>query len=250
VWVIAHRGASGLAPENTLAAFRKAVEMGAGFVETDLQLSRDARLVALHDDTLQRTTNGDGPVSARTLQELRKLDAGSWFHASNHETGASFAGERIPTIEEVLAFGREHEIGLHLEVKATGPSGAEHAIVGALHACGEVARSVVLSFSSSVLKRVHELDPLVMTGFLFSDRSPAVLATAVDAGARQLLPRTDRVTPELVRDAHAHDLRVVAWTANTPDEMKKLISAGVDGIITDYPDRLVDLLRASQKAER
>ena len=250
MWVIAHRGASGVAPENTLAAFRKAVELGAGFIETDLQLSRDARLVALHDDTLERTTNGDGPVSARTLEELRRLDAGSWFHASNHETRSSFVGERIPTIEEVLAFGREHEIGLHLEVKPTGPSGAEHAIVGALHACGEVARSVVLSFSASVLKRVHELDPLVMTGFLFSDRSAAAVATAVDAGARQLLPRTDRVTPELVKDAHAHDLRVVAWTADTPDEMKKLIAAGVDGIITNYPDRLVEILRTSDAAER
>jgi glycerophosphoryl diester phosphodiesterase len=250
VWVIAHRGASGLAPENTLAAFRKAVELGAGFIETDLQLSRDARLVALHDDTLERTTNGDGPVSARTLQELRKLDAGSWFHVSDHDTDASFAGERIPTIEEVLAFGREHEIGLHLEVKPTGPSGVEHAIVGALHACGEVARSVVLSFSSSVLKRIHELDPLVMTGFLFSDRSPSAVASAVDAGARQLLPRADRVTPELVSEAHAHDLRVVVWTANTPDQMKKLISAGVDGVITDYPDRLVELLRTAQQAKR
>src|SRR5580700_4417097 len=122
VWVIAHRGASGVAPENTLAAFRRAVELGAGFIETDLQLSRDARLVGLHDETLDRTTDGRGPVSAKTLEELRRMDAGSWFRrSSNHET-ANFAGEHIPTIEEILAFGREHEIGLHLEVKAEGPS--------------------------------------------------------------------------------------------------------------------------------
>ena len=249
MWVIAHRGASGIAPENTLAAFRKAVELGAAFIETDLQLSRDARLVALHDDTLERTTNGSGPVSSRTLEELRKLDAGSWFGGSANEAHAGFASERIPTIEEILAFGREHEIGLFLEVKPTGPSGAEHAIVGALHACGEVPRSVVLSFSPSVLKRVRQLEPLAVTGFLFSDRLPAAVATAVDAGARQLLPQTDRVTRELVAEAHAHDLRVVAWTANTVDEMRKLISAGVDGIITNYPDRLVALLRETQKAK-
>ena len=97
MWVIAHRGASGAAPENTMAAFRKAVELGAGFIETDLQLSRDARLVALHDDTLERTTNGRGPVSSRSLEELRKLDAGSWFRPSGHES-PPFAGERIPTI--------------------------------------------------------------------------------------------------------------------------------------------------------
>ena len=98
MWVIAHRGASGAAPENTMAAFRKAVELGAGFIETDLQLSRDARLVALHDDTLERTTNGRGPVSSKTLEELRKLDAGSWFRSSGQGT-AAFAGERIPTVE-------------------------------------------------------------------------------------------------------------------------------------------------------
>src|SRR5690242_19907678 len=232
-----------------MAAFRKAVELGAGFIETDLQLSRDARLVALHDDTLDRTTNGRGSVSSKTLQELRGLDAGSWFRTSSHEAIQPFAGERMPTIEEVLAFGREHEIGLHLEVKATGPSGAEHAIVGALRASGEIPRSVVLSFSASVLRRVRQLEPLVMTGFLFSDRLPSAVATAVDVGARQLLPRTDRVTRELVTEAHAHDIRVVAWTADTSDEMRKLISVGVDGIITNYPDRLVELLRETQKAK-
>ena len=249
MWVIAHRGASGAAPENTMAAFRKAVELGAGFIETDLQLSRDARLVALHDDTLERTTNGRGPVSSRSLEELRKLDAGSWFRPSGHES-SPFAGERIPTIEEILAFGREHEIGLHLEIKPTGPSGAEHAIVGALHACNEVARSVILSFSPSVLARVRRLEPLAMTGFLFSDRVPSPVATAVDVGARQLLPRTDRVTRELVTEAHAHDLKVVAWTADTPDEMQTLIGAGVDGIITNYPDRLLELLRTAPQAKR
>lgn len=250
MWVIAHRGASSVAPENTMAAFRKAVEMGAGFIETDLQLSRDARLVALHDDTLDRTTNGRGSVSSKTLQELRALDAGSWFRTSNHEAAPGFAGERIPTIEEILAFGREHEIGLHLEVKATGPSGVEHAIVGALRASGEIPRSIVLSFSQSVLRRVRQLEPLAMTGFLFSDRFPSVVATAVEVGARQLLPRTDRVTRELVTEAHAHDLKVVTWTADTPEEMRKLISAGVDGIITDYPDRLVEILRTSQQPQR
>src|SRR6266436_9009065 len=90
LWVVAHRGASGVAPENTMAAFRKAVELGAVFIETDLQLSRDARLVALHDDTLERTTNGRGPVSSKTLEQLRKLDAGSWFKAPDKEAAPPF----------------------------------------------------------------------------------------------------------------------------------------------------------------
>jgi glycerophosphoryl diester phosphodiesterase len=250
VWVIAHRGASGVAPENTLAAFRKAVELGAGFIETDLQLSRDAHLVGLHDDTLDRTTNGCGPVSVKTLEELGRLDAGSWFRRSSNQETANFAGEHIPTIEEILAFGRDHEIGLHLEIKTAGPSGAEHAIVGALHASDGVAHSVVMSFDASTLRRVRQLDPLVMTGFLYSDRSAAAVETEVNLGARQLLPRADRVTRELVSNAHAHDVKVVAWTANAPEEMQKLIAAGVDGIITDYPDRLVELLGAAQGQKR
>ena len=97
---IAHRGASGYAPENTFAAFRKALAMGAGFIETDLQLSRDARFVAIHDATVNRTTNGQGAVHDLTLADLRKLDAGSWF-------GSEFAGERIPTIEEILEFAKK-----------------------------------------------------------------------------------------------------------------------------------------------
>ena len=248
MWVIAHRGASGSAPENTMAAFRKAVELGAGFIETDLQLSRDGRLVALHDNSLDRTTNGSGPVSAKTLEELRRLDAGSWFRAAGGRGSPSFAGERIPTIEEILVFAREHEIGLHLEIKATGPSGAEHAVVGALRAAGEIARTVVLSFSSSVLKGVREMEPLVMTGFLFNEHFRAAMTTAMEAGARQLLPRTESVTRELVSEAHAQDLQVVAWTVNSPEEMESMISAGVDGIITDYPEHLVEILRRAQTA--
>jgi len=123
--LIAHRGASGYAPENTLAAFRKAVAMGLGFIETDLQLSRDARFVAIHDDTVNRTTNGQGSVHDLTLAELRRLDAGSWF-------GSSFVGERIPTLEETLEFAKRHDVVFYLELKPGGSWGGEHALIGAL----------------------------------------------------------------------------------------------------------------------
>src|SRR5208282_360917 len=98
--LIAHRGASGHAPENTLAAFRKAVALGVTFIETDLQVTRDTHLVAIHDDTVNRTTNGHGAVHSLSLDEIRKLDAGSWF-------GSEFAGERVPTIEELLDFAKK-----------------------------------------------------------------------------------------------------------------------------------------------
>src|SRR5207244_1992987 len=111
--VIAHRGASGHAPENTMAAFRKAVAQGATFIETDLQLSRDAHFVAIHDGTVNRTTNGRGSVHDLTLVELRELDAGSWF-------GSEFSGERIPTLEEILQFSKKNDVVFYLEMKPSG----------------------------------------------------------------------------------------------------------------------------------
>jgi len=241
VWIIGHRGASGVAPENTLAAFRQAVEMGAQYIETDLQLSRDARLVALHDDTLQRTTDGRGPVAARTLEELRRLDAGAWFRGGNGR--GRFAGERIPTVEEVLAFGREHDIGLYLEIKAPRASGAEHAVVAAVHAASALLRSNIISFDLDVLERVRKIEPMLVLGYLFSKKSHDAVARAVDTGVRTVLPRADRVSPDLVAEAKRNDIKVVTWTVNDPKEMKALMAVGVDGIMTDYPDRLAALVR-------
>jgi glycerophosphoryl diester phosphodiesterase len=249
VWVIAHRGASGEAPENTLAAFRRAAEAGAQFIETDLQLSRDAQLVALHDDMLDRTTNSHGPVSAKKLEELRQLDAGSWFSgkglSSDGSRGApkeSFAGQLIPTLDEILAFARERDIGLYLEMKTPAVSGAELALVAALRASGEIMRSVVLSFDLSQLAKVRRYEPLIVTGYLYDSPVPDVVRKAVANGSRQLLPRADRVTPELLKEAHASDLKVVAWTVNEPEQAAALVAAGVDGIITDYPREMIALL--------
>ncbi len=264
MWVIAHRGASAFAPENTLAAFEAAMEMGAAFIETDLQLSRDARLVAIHDETLDRTTNGSGPVAAKTVDELRQLDAGSWFDGgaardkavaaergkgSSVEPGKgfsvkdtkSFAGERIPTIAEVLAFGKRRDAGLYLELKTRGPSGVEHALLGALRTADEILRTVVLSFDRTTLMHLRRLEPLLVTGYL-CEKSEGVAEQTVSVGARQLLPRADQITPELLAEAHSRDLKVVAWTVNEPEQMRALIAAGVDGIITNYPNELVKVL--------
>ena len=251
MWVIAHRGASGAAPENTMAAFQLAADAGATFVETDLQLSRDARLVAIHDATVDRTTDGKGPVAAKTLEELRSLDAGAWFRAAKqHGKGAKvkkapamFAGERVPTIEEILKFGRERDLGLYLEIKAPGASGAEHAVVGAVRAANEVGRTVILSFDPGMISRVRKYEPLLMTGLLYEERIADPVKKAVELGARQLLPEAGLITPELVKEAHRADLKLVTWTVNDPKQMARLIDADVDGIITDYPAELIALLR-------
>jgi glycerophosphoryl diester phosphodiesterase len=244
VWVIAHRGASSEAPENTIAAFSRAVDAGAGFIETDLQLTRDARLVAIHDETLDRTTNACGLVSAKSLEELRQLDAGSWFSSEGrgNNSSESFADQRIPTLDEVLTFGRQHDIGVYLEMKTPAVSGAEHALVGALRASGEIVRAIVMSFDLAVLSQVRSSEPLIVTGYLCDKPAADAVRRAVDTGARQLLPRSDYITRDLIEEAHKNDLKVVTWTVNDPARAKALVDIGIDGIITNYPRETVALL--------
>lgn len=239
VLVIAHRGASGHAPENTLAAFRKAVSLGAAFIETDLQLSRDAHFVAIHDDSVNRTTGGQGAVKDLTLAELRTLDAGSWF-------GSEFTGERIPTLEELLDFSKKHDVVFYLELKPTGTWGGEHALIGALRESGEIRRAVVISFDSAILESLRKIEPTLMTGLLYDGHIERPIERAVEIGARQLAVRGDLVTPALLAEARKKDLQVVCWTVNHPAHMRLLMDAGVDGIMSDYPDRLV----AAQKKQK
>ena len=234
--VIAHRGASGNAPENTMAAFRKAVALGATFIETDLQLSRDARFVAIHDATLNRTTNGQGAVHDMTLAELRKLDAGSWF-------GSEFAGERIPTLEEILEFSKKNDVVFYLELKPAGSWGGEHALIGALRESGEIPRAVVISFDASIVLSLRKIEPTLMTGLLYDGQVEKPIQKAVEIGARQLAVRGDLVSPALLAEARKKDLQVVCWTVNHPAHMRMLIAAGVDGIMSDYPERLVAAVR-------
>ena len=234
--VIAHRGASGNAPENTMAAFRKAVALGATFVETDLQLSRDARFVAIHDATVNRTTNGQGAVHDMTLADLRKLDAGSWF-------GSEFAGERIPTLEEIFEFSKKNDVVFYLEIKPAGSWGGEHALIGALRESGEIPRAVVISFDPSIVMGLRKIEPTLMTGLLYDGQLENPLEKAVAIGARQLAVRGDLVTPAMLAEARKKDLQVVCWTVNHPAHMRMLAAAGVDGIMSDYPDRLVAAVR-------
>jgi glycerophosphoryl diester phosphodiesterase len=236
VLVIAHRGASGNAPENTLAAFRKAVALGATFIETDLHLSRDARFVAIHDATVNRTTNGQGAVHDMTLADLRKLDAGSWF-------GSEFAGQRIPTLEEILEFSKKNDVVFYLEIKPGAAWGGEHALIGALRESGEIPRAVVISFDAAIVLNLRKIEPTLMTGLLYDGQIENPLDKAVAIGARQLAIRGDLVTPALIAEARRKDLQVVCWTVNHPVHMRMLAAAGVDGIMSDYPDRLVAAVR-------
>jgi glycerophosphoryl diester phosphodiesterase len=237
-WVIAHRGASGHAPENTLAAFERAVQLGAGFIETDLHLTRDARFVAIHDATLERTTNGRGNVHDFTLAELRQLDAGMWFDRE-------FMGQRIPTLEEVLKFGKEHDVIFYLEVKYDAAWGMHHSLAAELHKSQSTARSIVISFDQSTLTALRQVDSTMMMGLLVDEPSEDVAKVATELGVRQLCPKVNLVTPKLVEEAHRVDLQVATWTADDPEVMRTVASAGVDGIMSNFPDRLQTVLEES-----
>lgn len=230
-WVIAHRGASGHAPENTLAAFERAVQLGATFIETDLHLTRDAHFVAIHDNTLERTTNGRGAVHDFTLRELRHLDAGKWFDRE-------FMDEHIPTLEETLEFSRKHDIVFYLELKYDAAWGMHHALVAALRNAESAARTVVISFDPATLRAVHKLEPSLMIGLLLEDAGVDFVGIAAKTGARQVCAASSIVTPDLVAKAHRADLHVVTWTVNSAEEMRTMMSLGVNGIMTDFPDRL------------
>jgi glycerophosphoryl diester phosphodiesterase len=230
-WIIAHRGGAAHAPENTLAAFEKSVALGVPFLETDLQLTRDARFVAIHDSTLDRTTNGTGPVHGMTLPEIRGYDAGLWFDRG-------FAGERVPTLEELLEFAGKHDVVFYLELKYDFSWGMHSSLVAALRQSNSISRTIVICFDAKTLSEIRKIDESVMTGLLVEDGERDPVEAAVNAGARQLCPVSTIVTPELVKRAHGADLQVATWTVNHREEMEEMIAAGVDGIITDFPDRL------------
>ena len=234
-WVIAHRGASGHAPENTLAAFERAVALGAGFIETDLHLTRDARFVAIHDPTLERTTNGKGNVRDSTLAEIRKLDAGLWFDRE-------FMGQKVPTLEEIVEFAAKHDVIFYLELKYEAAWGMHHSLVGALQKSGGAARSIIISSSEPTLTALRQVDPSAMMGLIFDEANQDHTKAGIELGVRQLCPQYSLVTNEMVEQAHALDLQVATWTVDDAATMRAMIAAKVDGIMTNFPDRLQAVL--------
>lgn len=235
--VIAHRGASSEAPENTLAAYRRALEIGVDAVEIDVHLSADAELVVIHESTLDRTTDGHGLVKDFPLAALRRLDAGRWFDAR-------FAGERIPTLEEALDVLRS--VRVIIEIK-NGPiyyEGIAARAAETVRATGHRAVTVS-SFDHPVLRELRSVAPDLETAILFMSRPIDPVRLARDAGAGVLHPNWMWVTPDMIDAAHAAGLRVEAWTVDEPAHQAHVVSLGVDGIITNYAARLRALLAGS-----
>lgn len=237
----AHRGASAYAPENTIAAFTRAREMGAEFVEVDVHRSQDGHLVILHDATLERTTNartmypGREPWTVRdfTLAELQRLDAGSWFDAR-------FAGVTIPTLDEALAFLTAHEMGVLIDAKAPAryPGLAEQ-IAYSLRAhpkllLGGARRVVVQSLDWEFIRQFRAILPRVSVGLLGSPRTEDLEGFA--RFADQVNPMHTALDSAYVAEVHRVGMSVTAWTVNDKEAIAKVVALGVDGIITDAPD--------------
>jgi len=232
---LAHRGARRVAPENTIPAFLKAIALGADGVELDVQLSRDGEMVVIHNFTLDKTTSGSGPVAARTLAELRTLDAGAWF-------GPAWAGTSIPTLAEVFdALPADTSVNIELKDEGVLSRGLERATADFIAARGLYERVVASSFNPLVLSRLRRLDARIPIGLLYSPDMPVGLRHG--QLARWL--RTDALHPHFtqlrrpqVDAAHALGRAINTWTVNDPEAMRVLIEWGVDGIITDVPDVL------------
>jgi glycerophosphoryl diester phosphodiesterase len=265
---IAHRGASGHAPEHTIAAFDMAWEWGVDYLEQDLQMTADGVLVVLHDDTLDRTARGPeglctGPVIERTLEEIRQCEVGSWFNQRFPDRARQeFAGQRIPTLEELFQrYGDRANYYIETKNPESAPGMEERLLelIGryGLRA-GAVERRAVLiqSFSEASLKKIHALDPeLPLIRLLEGPSSAPEPGTDLSAELRPLLEDiatyavgigASRFTVDhaLVRDAHALDLQVHPYTVNLRLEMERLWNIGVDGLFTDFPDRLREMQRA------
>lgn len=231
--IIAHRGASGYAPENTIAAFNKAVELKADYIELDIQMAKDGTLVVIHDRSVDRTTNGTGDVKNLTYEELKKLDAGSWYNEK-------FRGERIPTLDEVITMYKG-SIGMLIEVKHPEfyPEIIEQLGKFFIKYNLEDQKVIVQSFDFELLKKFHNLFPEIPLGLLVKYRVKGVSDVEIQKWSKVVQyvnPNKALVTKRLVKRIHSFDIKVMPYTARDKKTINRLIRANVDGIVTDYPD--------------
>jgi glycerophosphoryl diester phosphodiesterase len=250
----AHRGGAQVAPENTLFAYRRALELGADIIELDVYSTVDNHIVALHDRTVNRTTDGRGDVKKLTLAELKKLDAAYRF---SPDRGVTFPlrgkGITVPTLEEV--FREFPNVPVNIEIKDADPLIPE-LLAELVRRCKREKLTLVVSSYEAALKRFRDLSPETYTGFTPSEARRFVFLEPEDqktyrppAEALQVPIRSggiEVVTPETVARAHRHGVEVHVWTVNDEQSMRRLVRLGVDGIMTDRPDLLAKVLRSER----
>ena len=230
---IAHRGASAYAPENTLAAFDKALDLGAAHVEFDVHFSADGQVVVIHDDTVDRTTNGSGAVASLTLAQLRLLDAGSWF-------AAQFTGERIPSLVDLLERYKSR-LHFHIEIKGQAEHLSERTI-DLVRSYGWPDSVTITSFQKARLEEARAYAPEIPAGWLAREVDESLVEQARRMGLAEICPHADFLDRELVERLHQRGFMVRAWGARDEEAMRRVVEAGADGMTIDFPDRLADYL--------
>jgi glycerophosphoryl diester phosphodiesterase len=238
-YVIAHRGISGRYPENTLLAFQRAVEAGADWIELDVHTTSDGVVIVSHDSTANRCTDAQGLFSTMTLAQVKKLDAGRWF-------AEEFAGQRIPTLEETLDFLGDGRIRLCIEIK--GPTTDDNirtarGTVDLLQKRGYLRHVVISSFNHDCLRAIKTWEPLLATSL---DPTPQdgtltpweLCQQVLRFNINAIQHRHETLTADLIDEAHQHGFSLWTWTVNEPDDMRRVINMGVDGIMSDYADVL------------
>ncbi|MDK6401088.1 glycerophosphoryl diester phosphodiesterase [Pauljensenia sp. UMB1235] len=234
--IFAHRGASSLAPENTIASFAKAAEVGARWFEFDVDIIGDGSLIVIHDDKLQRTTTGKGGYYNLSFSDIRKLDAGKWF-------SDTYRFERIPEVADVISFANSTNMGMNLEIKpcSGGTELREKLIENLAVAVDSVAntdRFIVSSFDHEALARFHAMRPNINLGWLFDRENqpdPTWQQGAELLGCTAIHPDVKGLTPEEVKEMRDAGFDVNVWTVNDVDQALELASWGVTGIFTDRP---------------
>lgn len=230
--ILGHRGASAYAPENTLAAFNLAFEMGADGIELDVTLTRDGVPVVIHDDTVDRTTNGQGAVKDLTLEQIQQLDASYKFE--------QYRGEKIPTLAQVLrAVGKRGIVNIELKSTTYKTDGIEAATLAVIEDTGTADHVLISSFNPFALQRMRALDPRLPRGLLYANDLPIYLRRAwlrPLAHPNAMHPHYSMITPAFAAWAKDKGYQINTWTVNEPADAQRLIALGVNAIITNVPD--------------
>lgn len=247
--IIAHRGASALAPENTLAAFRRAIADGAEGVEFDVRLSKNGDAVVFHDATLRRLSDRKNLVSSLTTEELREIDVGSWFNRrKKNPSNGDFSAERIPTLQETLDFLKDFKGLIYIELKcrASEIEKISRAVCDAITDSPLLPQMIVKSFQLETIPQIKKLCPEAKTAALFAPKIMTILRKekrlvniASDVGADMLSVHFSLATRKLMKKAGKRDLPVTIWTADNPRWVRRALDRGIFAVITNNPARLL-----------
>jgi glycerophosphoryl diester phosphodiesterase len=239
VSAIAHRGFSKAAPENTMAAYKKAIELGPDFMECDVRRTKDGQLIVIHDKTVDRTTNGKGLVADMTIAELRQLDAGSWF-------GPEFAGEKLPTLEEALDLSKG-KVVLVIEIKEEGTEDRVVEMIKSREMSGEV---MICSFHYKVGVRMPALDPQIPFSPIIyipepvgPDEAVRLADEAAAVNGSIWAVNYKAINPALVEATHAANMLLESWTVDAEDDIRRMVEMGVDVIGSNDVGLLIKILR-------